>query len=70
MEDLVFSCFNREGSQVKGFIVAGGLLYGEGEDILAEMFKDAWRGVQSHVTVSPGVNKVPTAPRMHVRIGS
>ncbi|CAJ1430747.1 unnamed protein product [Effrenium voratum] len=64
MEDLVFSCFNREGSQVKGFIVAGGLLYGEGEDILAEMFKDAWRGVQSHVTVSPGVNKVPT---VHVR---
>ena len=26
MEDLVFSCFNREGSQVKGFVVAGGVL--------------------------------------------
>ena len=26
MEDLVFNCFNREGSQVKGFVVAGGVL--------------------------------------------
>ncbi|CAE7212858.1 AK7 [Symbiodinium pilosum] len=64
MEDLVFSCFNREGSQVKGFVVAGGVLYGEGESIFVEMFKDAWRGVQSHVVVTPGVNKVPT---VHVR---
>eukprot|EP00439_Symbiodinium_sp_Y106_P003396 s3152_g1.t1 len=64
MEDLVFSCFNREGSQVKGFVVAGGVLYGEGESIFVEMFKDAWRGVQSHVVVTPGINKVPT---VHVR---
>ncbi|CAE7241910.1 AK7 [Symbiodinium natans] len=64
MEDLVFNCFNREGSQVKGFVVAGGVLYGEGENIFVEMFKDAWRGVQSHVVVTPGINKVPT---VHVR---
>mmetsp|Transcript_86702 Transcript_86702/g.177053 ORF Transcript_86702/g.177053 Transcript_86702/m.177053 type:complete len:661 (+) Transcript_86702:70-2052(+) len=64
MEDLVFSCFNREASQVKAFVVAGGLLYGEGEQIFADLFKDAWRGVQSHAIVSPGVNKVPT---VHVR---
>lgn len=27
MEDLVFSCFNREASQVKAFVVAGGGLH-------------------------------------------
>lgn len=64
MEDLVFNCFNREASQVKAFVVAGGLFYGEGEQIFADVFKDAWRGVQSHAIVSPGVNKVPT---VHVR---
>ena len=43
--------------------IFGGLLYGEGEQIFADLFKDAWRGVQSHAIVSPGVNKVPTAAR-------
>ena len=27
MEDLVFSCFNREASQVKAFVVAGGRIF-------------------------------------------
>ncbi|CAK9001918.1 Adenylate kinase 7 (AK 7) (ATP-AMP transphosphorylase 7) [Durusdinium trenchii] len=64
MEDLVFRCFNREASQVKAFVVAGGLLYGEGEEIFAPAFQDA-RGVSdSMVDMSPGVNKVP---RVHVR---
>lgn len=63
-EDLVLSCFNREGSQVKGFVVAGGALYGEGEAGFAQMFKDAWRGVQEHVILAPGTNRVPT---VHVR---
>lgn len=41
-----------------------GLFYGEGEQIFADVFKDAWRGVQSHAIVSPGVNKVPTVSRL------
>ena len=41
-----------------------GLLYGEGEQIFAEVFKDAWRGVQSHAIVSPGVNKVPLVSQL------
>jgi len=64
MEDLVFSCFNREESQVKGFVVAGGALYGDGESTLADMFKDAWRGVKSLSVMPPGNNLVPT---IHVR---
>ncbi|CAE8618563.1 unnamed protein product, partial [Polarella glacialis] len=64
LEDLVLTCFNREGSQVKAFIAAGGAFYGEGEATFAEMFKDAWRGEQTHAIISPGTNRVPT---VHVR---
>jgi len=63
-EDLMLKCFNREGSQVKGFVVAGGALYGEGEAAFSQMFKDAWRGIQEQKILSPGTNRVPT---VHVR---
>lgn len=63
-EDLVLKCFNREGSQVKGFVVAGGVLYGEGEASFSQMFKDAWLGIQEHRILTPGTNRVPT---IHVR---
>lgn len=43
--------------------MAGGLFYGEGEEILTPIFRDAWRGLASQVIVSPGVNHLPLAPR-------
>eukprot|EP00449_Zooxanthella_nutricula_P009608 CAMPEP_0198499104 /NCGR_PEP_ID=MMETSP1462-20131121/7411_1 /TAXON_ID=1333877 /ORGANISM="Brandtodinium nutriculum, Strain RCC3387" /LENGTH=226 /DNA_ID=CAMNT_0044228061 /DNA_START=17 /DNA_END=693 /DNA_ORIENTATION=- len=64
MEDLMMSCFNREGSTVKGLVVAGGVLYGEGEDTLGPLFKDAWCGVQEHAILGNGKNRIPT---VHVR---
>jgi len=64
LEDLVMNCFNQEGSRVKGFVVAGGVIYGEGEETLCPVFKDAWRGVQEHVILAPGTNRIPT---VHVR---
>lgn len=64
MEDLVMSCFNREGSTVKGLVVAGGVLYGEGEDTFAQIFKDAWCSVQDHAVLGNGKNRIPT---VHVR---
>lgn len=64
LEDLVLTSFNREGSQVKGFIVAGGVLYGDGEATFCQMFKDAWRGDHQHAILAPGTNRIPTA---HVR---
>jgi len=64
MEDLVMTCFNREGSQVKGFVVAAAALYGEGEISFGPMFKNAWCGVQEHAILAPGTNRVPT---VHVR---
>lgn len=59
MEDLMFNCFNREESKVKGFVVSGGVLYGEGEYSLAQMFKDAWRGEKVHQVLGSGTNRVP-----------
>lgn len=67
MEDLAFSTFNKEGSMVKAFVVAGGALYGEGEDVFTPLFKSAWTGdkdEQSHIIIGPGNNHVPT---VHVR---
>eukprot|EP00929_Paragymnodinium_shiwhaense_P123166 TRINITY_DN9667_c0_g1_i1.p1 TRINITY_DN9667_c0_g1~~TRINITY_DN9667_c0_g1_i1.p1 ORF type:complete len:750 (+),score=273.97 TRINITY_DN9667_c0_g1_i1:181-2430(+) len=64
MEDLVMTCFNREESKIKGFIVSPGLLYGEGEETFAQLFKGAWLGEQSHRVTKPGNNFVPT---VHVR---
>lgn len=64
MEDLVMTCFNREGSQVKGFVVGAGAFYGEGELTFGPMFQSAWCGVQEHKIVAPGTNRVPT---VHVR---
>merc|ERR1719401_2225988 len=64
MEDLVMSCFNREGSTVKGLVVAGGVLYGEGEDTFTQIFKDAWCSVQEHEILGNGKNRIPT---VHVR---
>lgn len=64
MENLVRTCFSLEGSQVRSFIVGAGVLYGDGEDTFAQLFKDAWRGTQSHTITSPGTNIIPTA---HVR---
>jgi len=64
LEDLVMNSFNREGSTVKGFVVAGGVIYGEGEETLCSVFKDAWRGVQEHAILAPGTNRIPT---VHVR---
>lgn len=64
-EDLVLSCFNREGgSQVKAFVVSGGALYGDGEDSFKSMFEDAWQGVQPQSLKLPGSNRIPT---VHVR---
>lgn len=64
MEELVMNCFNREGSTVKGLVVAGGALYGEGEDAFRKLFKDAWCGERNHVIHGNGANRVPT---VHVR---
>lgn len=64
MENLVLSCFNREESRVKALVVAGGVLYGEGEDALTPLFKDAWCGKQEHVVIGNGKNRIPT---VHVR---
>jgi len=65
MEDLVMSCFNREGSQVRGFVVAGGVLYGEGEETFRQLLKDAWLGEPgAHAIHDPGTNHIPT---VHVR---
>jgi len=67
MEDLVMTCFNREGetpSQVKGYVVGAGAFYGEGELTFGPMFQSAWCGVQEHTIVAPGTNRVPT---VHVR---
>jgi hypothetical protein len=64
MEELVMNCFNREGSKIKGLIVAPGVLYGEGEKTLGQLFKGAWLGETSHVVIAPGKNRVPT---VHVR---
>ena len=44
--------------------MAGGLFYGEGEEILTPIFQDAWRGLSSQVIVSPGANRLPL---VHVR---
>lgn len=63
-EDLVLSCFNREDSQVKGLVVAGGVVYGEGESTLCGLFKDTWRGLKEHLILAPGTNHVPA---VHVR---
>eukprot|EP00913_Durusdinium_trenchii_P003347 g3098.t1 len=61
---LVLSGVSKLEEREKAFVVAGGLLYGEGEEIFAPAFQDA-RGVSdSMVDMSPGVNKVP---RVHVR---
>lgn len=64
IEDLALQCFNREGSQVKCFVVAGGTMYGGGELTLTPMFQDAWKGAQSHSIKGPGTNRIPT---VHVR---
>mmetsp|Transcript_88089 Transcript_88089/g.254231 ORF Transcript_88089/g.254231 Transcript_88089/m.254231 type:complete len:677 (-) Transcript_88089:126-2156(-) len=64
MENLVLNCFNREGSSVKALIVGGGVLYGEGENAFTPLFKDAWRGVQEHVILGNGKNRIPM---VHVR---
>lgn len=64
MEDLVMSCFNREGSTVKGLIVSGGVMYGEGEDAFSQLFKDAWCGQMKHVILGAGHNRIPA---VHVR---
>mmetsp|Transcript_55904 Transcript_55904/g.181209 ORF Transcript_55904/g.181209 Transcript_55904/m.181209 type:complete len:665 (+) Transcript_55904:90-2084(+) len=60
MEDLVMSCFNREGSTVKALVVAGGALYGEGEDCFSGLFKDAWCGDMKHLILGTGQNRIPT----------
>mmetsp|Transcript_4797 Transcript_4797/g.13359 ORF Transcript_4797/g.13359 Transcript_4797/m.13359 type:complete len:677 (-) Transcript_4797:103-2133(-) len=64
MEDLAMSCFTREGSTVKALVVAGGALYGEGEDAFGKLFKDAWCGDKEHVILGQGQNRIPT---VHVR---
>mmetsp|Transcript_81108 Transcript_81108/g.173466 ORF Transcript_81108/g.173466 Transcript_81108/m.173466 type:complete len:720 (+) Transcript_81108:154-2313(+) len=64
MENLVMNCFNREESRVKGLVVAGGILYGDGEETFSRLFKDAWRGLQEEKISAPGTNHVPT---VHVR---
>jgi len=64
MEDLVLSTFNREGSKVKGLIVAGGILYGAGEGVFQSLFKKAWCGEMEHAILGKGTNAIPT---VHVR---
>lgn len=64
MEDLVMGCFNQEGSQVKGFVVAAGVLYGDGEATFCRLFKDAWLGAKIPPIMGPGSNQIPT---IHVR---
>jgi len=64
LEELVMGCFNREGSQVKGFIVAASAMYGDGELTFGPMFQNAWCGVQEHKILAPGTNRVPL---VHVR---
>jgi len=64
LENMVLTTFNQEESQIKGFVVAGGALYGEGEDTFGRLFKDAWCGIQDHVISAPGENRIPM---VHVR---
>lgn len=64
IEDMVLTIFNQEESQIKGFVVAGGALYGEGEDTFARLFKDAWCGTKAHQIRAPGSNRIPM---VHVR---
>lgn len=59
LEDLVFACFNREESKTKALVVAGGILYGEGEDMLCPLFENAWRGRREHSISAPGSNRIP-----------
>jgi len=64
MESMIMNCFSIEGSQVKAFVVAPGVLYGDGEETLSHLFKDAWLGAQTHAITAPGTNRIPM---IHVR---
>ncbi|CAK0856825.1 unnamed protein product, partial [Prorocentrum cordatum] len=64
LENMVLTTFNQEESQIKGFVVAGGALYGEGEDTFGRLFKDAWCGIRDHAIAAPGENRIPM---VHVR---
>jgi len=60
MEDLVMSSFNKEGSNVRAFVLAAGILYGQGEDTFNKCFEDAFLCKQQHKIIAPGTNIIPT----------
>lgn len=64
MEDLVMRCFKHDGCKVKSFVVAGGVLYGSGEDTFVQLFKNAWLGRPAPDLQGSGRNRIPT---VHVR---
>jgi len=60
MEDLVMSSFNKEGSNVRAFVLAAGILYGQGEDTFNKCFEDAFLCKHEHKIIAPGTNIIPT----------
>jgi adenylate kinase len=60
MEDLVSSSFNKDGSNVRAFVLAAGVLYGQGEDTFNKCFEDAFLCKQQHKILAPGTNVIPT----------
>lgn len=60
MEDLVMDSFNKEGSMVRAFVLAAGILYGQGEDTWNKCFEDAFLCKQQHKIIAPGTNCIPS----------
>lgn len=60
MEDLVMNSFNQQGSNVRAFVLAAGILYGQGEDTFNKCFEDAFLCKQQHKIIAPGTNTIPT----------
>merc|ERR1719498_2226018 len=52
--------FNQQGSNVRAFVLAAGILYGQGEDTFNKCFEDAFLCKQQHKIIAPGTNTIPT----------
>mmetsp|Transcript_22599 Transcript_22599/g.50938 ORF Transcript_22599/g.50938 Transcript_22599/m.50938 type:complete len:693 (+) Transcript_22599:62-2140(+) len=61
-EDVVLSLNGRE--RCRGVVIATGILYGNGEDSLHDIFRDAWLSKPTAEVVAPGTNVIPLC---HVR---
>lgn len=59
LENLVLSLNDKE--NIRGYVICSGVLYGQGESVLAQHFLSAWLGEPSAIPyLPPGDNLVPT----------